>query len=81
MMSLPSSMMMLPWIEAPSEPVIRSSSGAQGRTRPGQAFDSPHQPAQIVERGLSHLRAAGMNPTTVDIRCLISRDPTRSAIG
>ena len=53
----------------------------QGRTRDGQAFDTLDQLAQVMEKELSQLRAAGMKPTAGDTRCMVYGHITRYAIG
>jgi hypothetical protein len=53
----------------------------QGRTRPGQAFDSLDELKAVMNSELSLLRTVGMKPTPGDIRCMVFGHLARYAIG
>src|SRR6266849_1623650 len=51
-----------------------------GRTKRNLLFEGGEQLREIVERDLARLRAAGVNPTVGDIRCIIFGHLTRMTV-
>lgn len=51
-----------------------------GATKRNMLFDTPADLVRLVASDLNHLRAAGVNPTAGDIRCIVFGHATRMAV-